>query len=101
MQQADWDAGASVYLDLAQPVVDDPAPAPTGIKFLFSNAREMTSSIATFPGTAVLCKGGSWMDSVGSWDLSRTVTWPHTSPSMTIGFRCARSAVHMPAKEDR
>jgi len=68
----------------------EPLLTSTGLFHMYSNVREMTSTVN--PETLLgVSKGRCWLDFPLFYDLRTVSSYPYTSPYFTRGFRCARS----------
>lgn len=86
-----WDAAVELYRRLARPVWIDTAKSELGLCNMFGNINELTSSTRAEHLDHAVGKGGCWLDTPDTWDLSRATTFLRDQGYMTAGFRCARS----------
>lgn len=86
-----------IYAELSVAVnAPDPFQTDSGIRWMFGNAREMTSTVdlASLDGVA---KGRCWLDEPRFAPLGVAWTFPLEERYFDRGFRCARSVSPVPA----
>ncbi|MFT7463460.1 MAG: serine/threonine protein kinase [Pseudohongiellaceae bacterium] len=85
----------AAYLEQVAEVRSHPeAATSTGLYHLNTNVSEWVSDIDFEVIPAPVHRGGNWTRDSEDWDLSSYATNPPESWSITVGFRCARSADH-------
>ncbi len=93
MNAVDWDLGYAEYVRHTRPVGSDPQLATaTGLSHAATNVSELTETILFDRTPRVVAKGAAWIDSPRYTDLAHVKTLPLINRSLTIGFRCVRSA---------
>lgn len=86
-----------IYRELSVPVnAPDPLQTPAGVRWMFGNVREITSTIdlENLDGVA---KGRCWLDEPEYAPFGAAWTFPLDERYFDRGFRCARSAAPIEA----
>ena len=91
MESHEPDKHYELYVDWTRPAGESEPPSALGLQDMFANVHEYVDHIWFDRSNARVYKGGYWVESGMYSDLTQSGAQPAGTPSLRVGFRCAKS----------